>query len=65
MSKIKFVRHPRSIVRKRQDYPSSLFATIPKGRVNQWQLKPGDLLEYVFVTEGSEQYVKVRMVPSQ
>lgn len=62
MTKIKFVRHPRSIVRKRHDYPTSLFATIPKPIVTEWELKPGDLLEYVFVTEGSEQYVKVRMV---
>ena len=62
MSRIKFVRNPRSIVRKRQDYPSSLFATIPAKIVKQWTLKPGDVLEFVFITEGSESYIKIRKV---
>ncbi|MGH9991868.1 MAG: AbrB/MazE/SpoVT family DNA-binding domain-containing protein [Nitrososphaera sp.] len=62
MSKIKFVRHPRSIIRKRQDYPSSLFVTIPKRIVQKSDWKPGDLLEFVVMVEDEHQFVKVRKV---
>lgn len=62
MSKIKFAKHSRSIVRRRHNHPSSLFATVPAKIVNQWSLKAGDILGFVFVTEGFESYVKVRKV---
>ena len=63
MTKIKFAKHhPRSIVRKRLDHASSLFATIPKPIVRDWELKPGDLLEYVLVRAGEDSVVKVRKV---
>jgi hypothetical protein len=54
MGKIKYVKHPRSIVRKRQDHPSSLFVTVPAKIVKQWQLVPGQLFEFVPVNEGFE-----------
>src|SRR5438128_752637 len=59
MSKIKFVKHPRSIVRKRQDHPSSLFATVPAKIVEQWDLQAGQLVEFVLATEDEQQFVKV------
>jgi hypothetical protein len=62
MSKIKFVKNPRSIVRKRQDHPSSLFVTVPEKIVKQWSLKPGDILEFVYAIEGTESYVKMKKV---
>lgn len=62
MTIIKFVKHPRSIVRKRQDYPSGLFVTVPKKIVNEWYLKPGHLIEFLFVVEGDNCYVKSRRV---
>lgn len=62
MSKIKFVRYPRSIIRKRHDHPSSLFVTIPAKIVKQWSLNPGELVEFMVATEGSESFVKIRKV---
>jgi hypothetical protein len=60
MGKIKFPRqHPRSIVQKRQDHPSSLSVSIPKRVVQATAWKAGDILEFVFVTEGYESFVKV------
>jgi len=38
MSKMMFVRHPRSIVRNRHNYPSGLFVTIPAKNVGLWEL---------------------------
>lgn len=60
MSKLKFRRYPRSIVRKRPDYPSSLFVTVPAKIVSQMPLKAGDILEFVYVTEGPDSFIKVR-----
>jgi hypothetical protein len=39
MTKIKFVKHLRSIVRKLHDRPTSLLVTIPKKIVRDWRLK--------------------------
>jgi hypothetical protein len=66
MAKIKFPRqHPRSIVQKRHDHPSSLSVSIPKRIVQSTAWKAGDVLEFVSMREGTEwqeQYVKVRKV---
>jgi hypothetical protein len=62
MGKIKFVKHPRSIVRKRQDHPSSLFVTIPKKIVSEWGLSPGQLVEFSTLIEGQDIFLKVRKV---
>jgi hypothetical protein len=62
MSKIKFVTHPRSIVRKRQDHQSSLFVTVPAKIVSQWPLQAGEIVEFVLVTEGFESYVEIRKI---
>jgi hypothetical protein len=62
MGKIKFAKHPRSIVRKHQDHPSSLFVTVPAKIVKQWQLKSGEILEFIFATEDFESYVKIKKV---
>ena len=62
MSKIKFVKHPRSIVRKRQDHPSSLFVTIPKKIATDWQLQAGQIVEFSTMVEGQDISVKVRKV---
>jgi|GEM_PF-5171146 len=64
MAKIKFPRqHPRSVIQKRYDHQTSLFVSIPKRIILATTWKPGDVLEFVAMTEGTEwkeQYVKVR-----
>jgi hypothetical protein len=62
MSKIKFVKHPRSIVRKRHDHPSSLFLTIPKAIVKEWNLTAGHIVEFNTLVEGQDVFVKLRKV---
>jgi antidote-toxin recognition MazE-like antitoxin len=62
MSIIKFVKHPRSIVRKRHDHPSSLFVTIPKKIVKEWNLKAGQIVEFSTLAEGVDVFLKVRKV---
>jgi antidote-toxin recognition MazE-like antitoxin len=62
MSKIKFVKHPRSIVRKRHDHPSSLFVTIPKKIVKEWNLKAGQIVKFSTLAEGVDVFLKVRKV---
>jgi hypothetical protein len=61
MPKIKFPRqHPRSIIQKRRDHPSSLFVSIPKRIVQKTAWQAGDILEFVVVVEDDQQLVKVR-----
>jgi hypothetical protein len=63
MSKIKFPRqHPRSIVQKRHDLPSSLFITIPKRIVQKTAWQAGDIVEFVVMAEYEEQFIKVRKI---
>jgi hypothetical protein len=63
MTKIKFPRqHPRSIIQKRQDHPSSLFVSIPKRIVQKTACQAGDILEFVVVIEDEQQLIKVRKV---
>ncbi|AFU58649.1 hypothetical protein Ngar_c17160 [Candidatus Nitrososphaera gargensis Ga9.2] len=64
MSKIKFAKHPRSIVRKRQDHPSSLFVTIPVRIVKQWELKGGELVEFEYVKRNEKPVIEIRRVDS-
>ncbi len=62
MGKVRHSHYPRSVVQKRSNHPSTLQTTVPKQIVSQWQLKPGEILEFVFVTEGFDSFVKVRKV---
>ncbi|HEY3094480.1 MAG TPA: hypothetical protein VGJ42_01850 [Nitrososphaera sp.] len=63
MTKIKFPKKaPRSIVRKRHDHPTSLFVTIPKKIVKDWQLKAGQIIEFSTLVEGQDIFVKLRKV---
>jgi len=63
MSKMKFPRqHPRSIIQKRYNHPTSLFVSVPKRIVNQWQLKAGNIVEFVFVTEGDLSFVRIKKI---
>ena len=63
MSKIKFPRqHPRSIVQRRHDHPSSLFISIPKRMVKQWDLQPGQIVEFSTLVEGQDTFLKVKKV---
>jgi hypothetical protein len=62
MSKIKFAKHPRSIIQRRRDHPSSLFVSIPKRTVQKTAWKAGDILEFVVMAEDEQQFVKVRKV---
>jgi hypothetical protein len=62
MSKIKFVKNPRSIIRKRHDHPTSLFVTIPKNVVKEWELQTGQIVEFTTLAEGREVFLKVRKV---
>jgi len=63
MSKIKFPRqHPRSIVQKRHDHPSTLFITVPKRMVKEWDLQPGQIVEFRTLVEGQETFLKIGRV---
>ena len=63
MSKIKFPRqHPRSIVQRRHDHPSSLFISIPRRMVKQWDLQPGQIVEFSTLVEGQDTFLKVKKV---
>jgi len=62
MSKIKFVKHPRSIVQKRQDHPSTLSVTIPKKIVNDWTLHVGQIVEFTVLVEGQDVFLKLAKV---
>ena len=55
-------RYPRAIVQSRKDHPSTLYATIPQRIVQAMNLNEGDVVEWVFVTEGFDKYVKMRVV---
>jgi hypothetical protein len=62
MSKIKFVKYPRSIVRRRLDHPSSLFVTIPKRIVSKWSIRPAEIVEFIYVNENEDIFIKVRKI---
>lgn len=62
MSKIKFVKHPRSIVRKRHDHPASLFVTIPKKIVQDWQLQAGQIVEFSTLVDGQDSFLKLKKI---
>ncbi len=62
MSKIKFARHPRSIIQSRKDHPSTLTVTIPAKIVKEMQLQAGGILQFVGVQDGTDAYIKVRPV---
>jgi hypothetical protein len=61
MPKTKF-EHPRSKVRARQDHPSSLVSTIPEKIAHAMRLQAGDSIEWIWMTEGFESYVKIKKV---
>jgi hypothetical protein len=60
--KPRFKHYPRSVIQSRKDHPSTLFMTIQAPVVKQWQLKSGDIVEQIFVIEGSDTLMKVRKV---
>lgn len=58
MSKPKYP-HPRSKVRARPD-GVTLSASIPKEIVHAMRLQAGDSIEWLWITEGLESYVKLK-----
>jgi hypothetical protein len=61
MTRSKF-DHPRSKVRARIDHPTSLTATIPEKIVHSMRLQAGDAIEWIWITEGFESYVKIKKI---
>jgi hypothetical protein len=61
MTRSKF-EHPRFKVRARIDYPGSLVATISEKITHTMRLPAGDSIEWIWITEGFESYVKVNKV---
>ena len=61
MPKAKF-EDPRSKVRARPDHPASLVSTIPEKIGHAMRLQAGDSIEWVWMTEGFESYVKIRKI---
>gem|GEM_PF-2931725 len=60
MTKSKY-DYPRSKVRGRPD-GATLTATIPSKIVYAMRLKPGDIIEWVWTTEGYNSYSKMKKV---
>jgi hypothetical protein len=60
MTKAKY-QYPRSRVRSRTD-SESMVTTIPEKIVHAMRLQAGDSIEWIWITEGFESYVKARKV---
>jgi len=58
MTKTKY-DYPRSKVRGRPD-GSTVTATVPAKIAHALRLKPGDIVEWIWITEGFESYVKIK-----
>lgn len=58
MTKSKY-QHPRSKVRSRPD-GITLTASIPKEIVHAMRLQAGDLIEWMWITEGLESFCKIK-----
>jgi hypothetical protein len=61
MTKAKY-EHPRSKIRARIDHPTSLVTSVPAKMVHAIRLQAGDSIEWIWITEGFESYVKVKKV---
>jgi translation initiation factor IF-1 len=60
MTKSKY-DNPRSKIRGRPD-GSTVTATIPAKIAHPMRLKPGDVVEWIWTTEGYDSFAKVRKV---
>lgn len=52
-------QEPRSMVRRAKKDSPSVETTIPEKIAHAMRLHPGDILEWMWVTEGLESYCKV------
>lgn len=55
-------QHPRSKVREVRPGVNSVETTVPEKIAHVMRLQAGDSIEWVWITEGFESYVKIRKV---
>jgi hypothetical protein len=51
---------PRAIVQKRE--PATLFVTLPKQIVKEWNVHSGQIVEFSTLVEGQETFLKVKKI---